>query len=296
MNPERDARQRREQRRPRRCLADALGDERARQLDDPRRQRREQSRLPGDARRIGHAGPLRQHLGRKHDEEDVREERDGVDAVGQRADVVASGSLASAARLDRVGDVADENRDGRGRAARGRRRDRAGSRARPGRGCRSGGAGRDCRARVRRTRRCRRERSNARREHNSAADHFRGFNQIGWTNAPLPAESQAANRTQALPFASNGMLKRFVPNALRSVADMIWRSTFVPSPQTTSANDSGNVHSRSAVIVRRSPVPSRLKLLIRISPVVTKKSPRRRASIRDSNPRPAQALCRVSGS
>ena len=56
-----------------------------------------------------------ERLRRQHDEEDVREERDGVDAVRQRADVAAARARRQPSRLDRVGDVADENRDRRRR-------------------------------------------------------------------------------------------------------------------------------------------------------------------------------------
>src|SRR5258708_371822 len=100
-----------------------------------------------------------------------------------------------------------------------------------------------------------------------------GFSHTGWTKAPFPAESQTAKRTHALPVASNGIEKCFAPKGPRSVAEMICRSIFVPSPQITSTNDSGNVHSASAAIVRPAPVPSTRYRGIRISPVVTKKPP-----------------------
>src|SRR6185295_1826139 len=80
----------------------------------------------------------------------------------------------------------------------------------------------------------------------------------GCANAPLPALSHTANRTHALPVASNGIAKCFVPNGPRSVAEMIWRSTFLPSLHTTSTKFSGNVQSTSAVIVRWLPVPATL--------------------------------------
>src|SRR5262245_42231152 len=80
--------------------------------------------------------------------------------------------------------------------------------------------------------------------------------QIGWTNAPLPAESHTAKRTHALPVASNGIENFFAPKAPVSVTPMTWRSIFLPSPHTTSTNDSGNVHSTSAAIVRFAPAPS----------------------------------------
>ena len=77
-----------------------------------------------------------------------------------------------------------------------------------------------------------------------------GDTQTGCTNAPLPAESQTAKRTHDLPVASNGIAKCFVPNGAESVAEITWRSTFLPSPHTTSTKFSGNVQSTSAVIVR----------------------------------------------
>ncbi len=110
-----DAGKRREKRCARRGLAHALGDERRRELDDPRHERREQARLPGDARRIRGARLFGERLRRQHHEKDVREERDRVDAVGQRADVAAARARREPSRLERVGDVADENRDRGGR-------------------------------------------------------------------------------------------------------------------------------------------------------------------------------------
>src|ERR1051325_5152905 len=100
------------------------------------------------------------------------------------------------------------------------------------------------------------------------AAHFASYLiQTGCTKAPFPAESQAANRTHAFPFASKGIEKCFVPNADRSVACITCRSILVPSPHTTSTNERGNVHSTSADTVRLSPVPSTLYDGIRISPV-----------------------------
>src|SRR5205814_8500089 len=80
--------------------------------------------------------------------------------------------------------------------------------------------------------------------------------QIGWTNAPVPAESHTAKRTHALPAGSNGIANFFAPNAPVSVAGTIWRSIFFPSPHTTSTNDNGKVHSTSAVRVCLAPAPS----------------------------------------
>jgi len=86
---------------------------RSRELDQSRAQRREESRLPRDARGIRGAGSRRQRLRRQHDEEHVREQRHRVDAVGKRADVGASRALGEPLRLQRVGGVADEDRDRR---------------------------------------------------------------------------------------------------------------------------------------------------------------------------------------
>ena len=131
----------------------------------PGHERREEARLPCDERRVGRARALGERLGGQHDQEDVGEERDGVDAIGQRADVVAAGPLGEPPRLDRVGDVADEDGDRRGRQHAsvdelGRK-----ARARHGTRCRLGEVERGCRGQGRRTRRRRRERSNARAEH-----------------------------------------------------------------------------------------------------------------------------------
>src|SRR6185503_19771827 len=87
---------------------------------------------------------------------------------------------------------------------------------------------------------------------------------------PLPAESHAAKRTHFLPAALNGIWKRWRPIGGRSLAGMIWRSVFCPSPHTTSTISRGNVHSTSAVIVRALPVPSMEYALRRTSPEVTK--------------------------
>ena len=70
------------------------------ELDDARGEGGEESRLPRDARRIRRAGRDRQRLRRQHHEEHVREERDGVDAVGQRADVGAAGARRQALGLE----------------------------------------------------------------------------------------------------------------------------------------------------------------------------------------------------
>ena len=104
------------------------------------------------------------------------------------------------------------------------------------------------------------------------------FSFTGCTKAPFPAESQTANRIQVFPDVSNGILKWCLPNAGISVSGIICRSIFTPSPQTTSANSSGNVHSTSAVIVLFSPLPSTEYVGISTSPEVTKNSPFRIAS------------------
>src|SRR5438445_804224 len=100
-----------------------------------------------------------------------------------------------------------------------------------------------------------------------------GFSHTALTNPGSPAESHTASRTHALPVASNGIEKCLLPNAGRSVAEMICRSTFLPSPHTTSTKSSGNVQSMSATIVRLFPEPSTAKFFTRISPVVTKEFP-----------------------
>src|SRR5262245_23545715 len=72
----------------------------------------------------------------------------------------------------------------------------------------------------------------------------------GCTNAPLPAESHTANRTHCLPVASKGIENFLELNGGSSVAGMIWRSTFLPSPHPTSTKRRGIVSSKSAPIVR----------------------------------------------
>ena len=77
----------------------------------PEQKRGDQSRLPRDARGIGGAGGRRERLGRQHDQEHVGDERHRVDAVRQRADVGAAGALGQPPGLERVEQVADEDRD-----------------------------------------------------------------------------------------------------------------------------------------------------------------------------------------
>ena len=96
-------------------LAHPLRDERAGELDHARAECGDQSGLPRDARRVGQPGLRRERLRRQHHQKHVREERHGVDAVRQRADVGASGALGELLRLPRVVDVADENRHRRAR-------------------------------------------------------------------------------------------------------------------------------------------------------------------------------------
>ena len=72
-------------------------------------QGRQQGGLPRDARRIGRTGPLASALAGSMIEEDVREQGNGVDAVGQRADVVAARAFGEPPRLDGVGDVPDQD-------------------------------------------------------------------------------------------------------------------------------------------------------------------------------------------
>ena len=59
------------------------------ELDEARADAGDEPGLPGDACGIGRAGGLGGELRRQHHQEDVGEQRDGVDAVGQRADVGA---------------------------------------------------------------------------------------------------------------------------------------------------------------------------------------------------------------
>ena len=66
------------------------------------------------AMRAGSAAPaaLGERLGGQHHEKHVRDERDRVDAVRQRAHVGASRALGQLLRLEGVEQVADEDRDG----------------------------------------------------------------------------------------------------------------------------------------------------------------------------------------
>jgi hypothetical protein len=93
--------------------SDPLRDRRGSKLENPRAQRREESRLPGDARGIGGAGGGRDGFRRQHDEEHVREERHRVDAVRQRTDIGPARAPGQPLRLQRVSEVADEHRDRR---------------------------------------------------------------------------------------------------------------------------------------------------------------------------------------
>jgi len=60
----------------------------------------------------GRAGILGGDLGGQHHEKDESDERDCVDAVGQRADVGAARAQREAAGLHGVVDVADDERGG----------------------------------------------------------------------------------------------------------------------------------------------------------------------------------------
>ena len=62
--PQGDARERREERRPRGRLAHALGDEGTPKFYYAGRERRQQTRLPSDAHGMSRAGPLGQGLRR----------------------------------------------------------------------------------------------------------------------------------------------------------------------------------------------------------------------------------------
>ena len=77
----------------------------------PEHERRQQARLPRDARRIGGAGPSASALAGSITRKTWANERHRVDAVRQRAHVGASRALGEPLRLERVGEVADEDRD-----------------------------------------------------------------------------------------------------------------------------------------------------------------------------------------
>src|SRR4051794_37235033 len=98
---------------------------------------------------------------------------------------------------------------------------------------------------------------------------------MGWVNAPLPAESQTENRTHFLPEGPNGMRNRCDLKGGWLVVGITLRSTLTPSPQTTSTNSRGNVHSTSATTAL--PWPSTDHFGMSTSPVVTKNSPAPRA-------------------
>jgi hypothetical protein len=68
--------------------------------------------LKGNLGRVGSARCLGGDLCREHDEEDVREERHGVDPVRQRADVLPPRRSGERHRLPRVVEVADQERNG----------------------------------------------------------------------------------------------------------------------------------------------------------------------------------------
>ncbi len=102
---ERDAGKGREERCAWRGLPHPLCDKCRGKFDQAGDEGREQARLPRDERRVGRTGPLRERLCREHDQKHVGEERDRVDAVGQRADVVSARAFGEPPRLNRVGDV-----------------------------------------------------------------------------------------------------------------------------------------------------------------------------------------------
>ncbi len=108
-----DPGERREQRRARGDLAELLGDQRAGGLEHAAHEARGEPDLPGDGGRfVGQrAAGLGRELHRQHDEEDVSEERDRVDPVGQGGDVVASFLRRELLRLPGVEEVADEDRE-----------------------------------------------------------------------------------------------------------------------------------------------------------------------------------------
>ena len=101
-----------EERCARRGLSHPLGDKCRGKFNQAGDEGREQARLPCDERRVGRTGPLRERLCREHDQKHMGEERDRVDAVWQRADVVSACSFGETPRLNRVSDVShhDGNR------------------------------------------------------------------------------------------------------------------------------------------------------------------------------------------
>src|SRR5262245_40030800 len=119
---------------------------------------------------------------------------------------------------------------------------------------------------------CRKRRSDEGREADgeSVCSQCHRSNLTGCTNAPFPAESHAAKRTHFWFAASNGTSKRCRPNGASSVAETIRRPVVRPSPQTTSTNSSGKVHSTSAMMVRFAPLPWTLNDGINTSPEVAK--------------------------
>ena len=108
---ERDAGKRREERGAWRGLAHTLGDKRCAKFDETGDERREQAGLPRHERRIGRTAPLGECLCREHDQKHMGEERDRVDAVGQRADVGAAGAFGQPPCLNGVGDVPHHDRN-----------------------------------------------------------------------------------------------------------------------------------------------------------------------------------------
>ena len=68
--------------------------------------------MPGHAGRVGGADLDCQDLGGQHHEKHVREERDGVDPVGQRTHVGPAGALGEPPGLDGVAEITDQNGNG----------------------------------------------------------------------------------------------------------------------------------------------------------------------------------------
>ena len=108
---ERDAGKRREERRAWRGLPHPLCDKCRGKFDETRDERREQAGLPRHERRVSRTAPLGERLCREHDQKHVGEERDRVDAVRQRADVVSARAFGEPPRLNRVGDVPHHDRN-----------------------------------------------------------------------------------------------------------------------------------------------------------------------------------------
>ncbi|MCX4246983.1 hypothetical protein [Paraliomyxa miuraensis] len=91
--------------------AQRVGHPGPREFDESRSQRGHQARLPRHARGVLRSRRGGRQLGRQHHQEHVGEQRDRVDPVGQRADVVAAFGLGQALGLVRIVEIAHQQRD-----------------------------------------------------------------------------------------------------------------------------------------------------------------------------------------